>query len=132
MNKMTMTKMTAALAIVGSVSVACADGNKTTEATVPVSNDTEWSETKTTETTMGTRTYSRAQIRQVQGALNRETAVSLTEDGRMGPFTTAALRQFQAEEGLPVTGSIDTATVQALGLSDFGTERAPASVPAGW
>jgi peptidoglycan hydrolase-like protein with peptidoglycan-binding domain len=37
-------------------------------------------------------------------------------DGRFGPLTEAALREFQQHHGLPVTGALDDATRAALGL----------------
>lgn len=70
-----------------------------------------------------------ATVRRAQHALNRELAVSISVDGRIGPQTTAAIRQYQAERGLPVTGELDPATQQTLGISaEEILERAPASV----
>jgi Ni/Co efflux regulator RcnB len=37
-------------------------------------------------------------------------------DGEMGPATSEAIADFQADRGLPVTGRIDTPLVRALGL----------------
>lgn len=37
-------------------------------------------------------------------------------DGRFGPLTEAAVREFQQHHGLPVTGELDDATRTALGL----------------
>lgn len=122
--------MTSALGLLG---LGCANKDKEQEprpaATSSMSDhgDLGWSEPATTRT-MSMPVYSRSQVRRVQGALNRESAVSLEEDGRLGPLTAAALRQFQAEEGLPVTGAIDSATLQALDLSEMDADRAPASV----
>jgi hypothetical protein len=53
--------------------------------------------------------------REVQQALNRHGAV-LTVDGRSGPNTRIALRAFQNDAGLPITGRADQATLTALGL----------------
>lgn len=38
-------------------------------------------------------------------------------DGKAGPRTAAAVRAFQKDKGIPVTGTVDTATLNALGLS---------------
>ena len=38
-----------------------------------------------------------------------------TVDGQMGPVTSAALKKFQADRGIPVTGSLDAATNAQLG-----------------
>ena len=54
-------------------------------------------------------------IESVQTALNSHGA-KLTVDGRMGPKTEAALRAFQHQHHLKVTGRPDHATVQALGV----------------
>ena len=72
---------------------------------------------------------SHSQVKEAQAALNRELTIGIAEDGRMGPETRAAVRQFQTEQGLEVTGRLDTATVQALGLDGMEADRAPASVP---
>jgi hypothetical protein len=37
-------------------------------------------------------------------------------DGRLGPDTRTALTRYQIDHNLPVTGSLTTATLQALGL----------------
>jgi peptidoglycan hydrolase-like protein with peptidoglycan-binding domain len=54
-------------------------------------------------------------IESVQTALNANGA-QLTVDGRMGPKTTAALRAYQHQHNLKVTGRPDRATLQALGV----------------
>ena len=49
-------------------------------------------------------------------------------DGRLGPKTTAALRDFQKKEGLPASGRLDGQTLGRLGLaSDTATASAPPS-----
>ena len=50
----------------------------------------------------------------VQDALNRAAGTSLTVDGDFGKKTENALRDFQKQQGLPVTGKADPRTVQAL------------------
>jgi peptidoglycan hydrolase-like protein with peptidoglycan-binding domain len=54
-------------------------------------------------------------IESVQTALNSNGA-QLTVDGRMGPKTAAALREYQHHHKLKVTGRPDRATVEALGI----------------
>jgi peptidoglycan hydrolase-like protein with peptidoglycan-binding domain len=54
-------------------------------------------------------------IEAVQTALNSNGA-HLTVDGHMGPKTEAALRSFQRQHNLHVTGRPDSATVSALGI----------------
>jgi peptidoglycan hydrolase-like protein with peptidoglycan-binding domain/tellurite resistance protein len=41
-----------------------------------------------------------------------------TADGAMGARTKAAIKKFQRQEGLPVTGELDQATMHALGFPD--------------
>ncbi|GHD42625.1 hypothetical protein GCM10017083_07850 [Thalassobaculum fulvum] len=52
----------------------------------------------------------------VQRALNARGA-NLDTDGKTGPLTRAAIREFQRDAGLPITGVADPATLAALGLS---------------
>ncbi len=54
-------------------------------------------------------------IQAVQTALNSNGA-HLAVDGRMGPKTEAALRSFQRQHNLHVTGRPDSETVSALGI----------------
>jgi hypothetical protein len=54
-------------------------------------------------------------IQSVQTALNSNGA-KLTVDGRMGPKTAAALRSYQHQHSLKVTGQPDAATLKALGV----------------
>lgn len=94
---------------------------------------TDMGTTDTTSTTSGTGTISTPTssamtadtIRRLQTSLNEEGA-SLTIDGRMGPLTREALRRYQTQNNLAVTGNLDSATMDALGLS--ATDRAPSSI----
>ena len=65
--------------------------------------------------TMDSRPY----IIELQGYLRtiqraRQGNTTVPQDGYYGPNTTKAVRQFQQEEGLPVTGQVDSATWEAL------------------
>jgi lipoprotein-anchoring transpeptidase ErfK/SrfK len=55
-------------------------------------------------------------ILRVQLALSRHAISSGSLDGMMGPQTRAALRAFQQQQGLPVTGAPDSATLAELEL----------------
>ncbi|HSE33636.1 MAG TPA: YCF48-related protein [Pyrinomonadaceae bacterium] len=56
-------------------------------------------------------------VMQIQQALNK-TGYHLGEpDGKLGPGTTAALKRFQTDRHLPLTGKPDTITLAALGVS---------------
>ena len=50
----------------------------------------------------------------LQNLLNRAGFLSATPNGHYGPATTAAVRMFQAENGLSRTGSVGSATLDAL------------------
>ncbi|MBU4604442.1 MAG: peptidoglycan-binding protein [Proteobacteria bacterium] len=56
-----------------------------------------------------------AKVRALQDTLNSKGA-KLKVDGMMGKKTRMALKAFQKENGLKVTGKVDAATKKALGL----------------
>jgi peptidoglycan hydrolase-like protein with peptidoglycan-binding domain len=58
----------------------------------------------------------RASIESAQKTLKEKGHDPGPVDGVMGPQTTAALRAYQKEQGLDVTGRFDTATRAKLGL----------------
>jgi peptidoglycan hydrolase-like protein with peptidoglycan-binding domain len=53
-------------------------------------------------------------VADAQNALNSKGYDAGAADGRMGPNTRAAILKFQADNGLPQTGSLDNATRDAL------------------
>lgn len=55
-------------------------------------------------------------VRRAQEALKAGGYDVGTPDGRMGPRTTAAIRKFQSDKGLPQTGKLDPRTLAALAL----------------
>lgn len=55
-------------------------------------------------------------IANVQQALQEQGYYNDEVDGLIGPNTRAALRDFQRDQGLPVTAAIDGPTLRALGL----------------
>ena len=55
-------------------------------------------------------------IANVQTALQEQGYYDDTVDGLIGPRTRAALRDFQRDNGLPITAAIDGPTLKALGL----------------
>ena len=55
-------------------------------------------------------------VRQVQEALAREGYYHGAIDGSFGPATRNALRRYQRNHGLGVTGEIDRPVIEALGL----------------
>lgn len=55
-------------------------------------------------------------VRDVQSALARKGYYRGAIDGRMGPETRSAVRQYQRNHGLPATGDIDRGVIEALRL----------------
>jgi hypothetical protein len=55
-------------------------------------------------------------VSQVQSALAREGYYRGAIDGSFGPGTRSALRRYQRDHGLDVTGQIDRPVIEALGL----------------
>lgn len=55
-----------------------------------------------------------ARVAAAQRALTRLGYGNLTADGALGPSTGAALRQFEQDRNLPVTGELSPRTVRAL------------------
>jgi peptidoglycan hydrolase-like protein with peptidoglycan-binding domain len=69
-----------------------------------------------------------ADVRVVQERLNAAGA-SLNVDGAFGPATTAAIGAFQKSKSLPMTSSLDDATIAALGITLAGQAPGPAPSP---
>ena len=61
--------------------------------------------------------YASTTVRNVQQALNDKGFNAGPADGRWGPSTETALRQFQTAQGLPSNGVLDARTMNALGVS---------------
>ena len=55
-------------------------------------------------------------VKNAQAALNSKGYNAGTADGRMGPTTSSAISKFQADNNLPPTGTLDSATTSALGI----------------
>ena len=56
-----------------------------------------------------------AKVKAVQEALDK-AGMKLKADGIMGPKTRAAIKKYQKENGLKVTGKADKATMEKLGV----------------
>lgn len=59
---------------------------------------------------------SESQIRELQQALNKQGFDAGNVDGKWGPETEAALRNFQQKQGMQGDGQLNMQTVEALGL----------------
>jgi peptidoglycan hydrolase-like protein with peptidoglycan-binding domain len=58
----------------------------------------------------------RGDIKKVQETLRDKGYYTASVDGRMGPQTREAIRQYQKSENLPVTGRLDGETAGKLGV----------------
>lgn len=67
-------------------------------------------------------------VRRAQEALNAAGYAVGIPDGRAGSVTSAAVRRFQSDKSLPVTGVLDQLTLSALGVSESGATPGVASL----
>ena len=67
---------------------------------------------------------SAATIKSLQEALNKQ-GIQTKVDGVMGKETRAALRRYQTEHHLPVTGAPDKTTLDKLGVASGASGAAP-------
>jgi peptidoglycan hydrolase-like protein with peptidoglycan-binding domain len=60
-------------------------------------------------------------VKQAQEKLSAAGHDAGAADGKMGPKTQAALKEFQQSKGLQASGQLDQKTVAALGVSSGGS-----------
>jgi peptidoglycan hydrolase-like protein with peptidoglycan-binding domain len=82
------------------------------------------------------RGASTEQVKAVQQALKDKGHDPGTVDGKMGPKTQAALRDFQTKEGLKASGRLDADTMSKLGVeaktgAAVGGSTTPSASPSG-
>jgi peptidoglycan hydrolase-like protein with peptidoglycan-binding domain len=70
-------------------------------------------------------------VRAAQQALKDKGHDPGAVDGRLGPKTQAALREFQRAQGMESTGELDAKTADALGMTGKSTSRPGAASTAG-
>jgi len=73
---------------------------------------------------------SEATVKALQEALNKE-GIAVKADGILGDDTRAAIRQYQTQHHLPVTGEPDKATFDKLGIAGQKSEIPGGQLPAG-
>ncbi len=86
----------------------------------------------TGRSTTAARAPNPERVRAVQQALNdRNSGDEIAVDGKWGPNTRRALREFQQSNGLPQTGRLDSATVAALNLDgqNMGSGQSGTTTP---
>lgn len=97
-------------------------------ATSPTNTNSNWDANSNTQ---AQRTnLSSNQISDAQTALS-DRGYDLSVDGVVGPETRTAIKRFQAENGIPQSGELDTATLNALNITtdEMDSDRVPASTP---
>lgn len=67
------------------------------------------------------------QVKQVQQKLKQDGDYTGAVDGKLGPKTAQAVKQFQQQNGLQQTGSLDDQTLSKLGLEQ--TSGSGSSMP---
>lgn len=70
-------------------------------------------------------------VKAVQQALKDKGHDPGDVDGKMGPKTQAALRDYQQKEGLKATGRLDSETAAKLGVQASTDTSSPAASPSG-
>ena len=70
-------------------------------------------------------------VKAAQQALKDKGHDPGTIDGKMGPKTQSAIRDFQKAQGMEATGHLDAKTMQSLGMDGDKTSSAGASATAG-
>jgi len=73
---------------------------------------------------------SEATVKAFQEALNKQ-GIAVKADGLLGDDTRAAIRQYQSQHHLPVTGEPDKATLDKLGIAEQKSEVSGNRPPAG-
>src|SRR5687768_526713 len=91
-------------------------GNAPPEGTKPAAGAKKRGKTAAAKRTPASRQASETVLR-AQNALNSAGFNVGVPDGKPGTKTTAAIKKFQTEKSLPVTGKLDAITLSALGVS---------------
>ena len=68
-------------------------------------------------------------VKQAQEKLSAAGHEAGPADGKMGPQTQAALKEFQESKGLEASGQLDQKTIAALGVSESGGASTGSSAP---
>lgn len=77
----------------------------------------------------GVKNLDRNQVRSLQDALYRHGYMPGPADGILGYKTSAAIREFQKDAGLPVTGMATNETLMKLGFNAAPSGKSPQSEP---
>jgi hypothetical protein len=98
--------------------IVIVDHSRRIVAMLPIgSSSAQASERSRFSSESGAMNLSQEEIRDLQISLNEKGFNVGEPDGRLGPRTNRALKEFQQRQGLQATGHIDQRTVQALGIN---------------
>ncbi|PZO82101.1 MAG: hypothetical protein DI626_10310 [Micavibrio aeruginosavorus] len=114
---------TAAAVVISTGAMAAGDYNSSSanrpsdevSATNSESMDATASSNTTANTSVSVSGMDSGTIQSVQSSLKSE-GHSVSVDGKWGPQTASALREFQMNNDLPATGQLDTQTLAALNI----------------
>ncbi|MDC0947941.1 peptidoglycan-binding domain-containing protein [Gammaproteobacteria bacterium] len=90
------------------------EASKPDPETVPDFGDADWNNAPNSATSDNRAATDNKTVALVQKRLNVLGINAGSADGKMGPKTRAAIKAFQANSGLPETGSLDKKTIERL------------------
>ena len=131
-----------ALIVAGSMLAGSAFAQTTTPSSDPKAKESAGGAAGKSDTMKSGRAAGMAggksgEVKAVQQALKDKGHDPGAVDGKMGPKTQAALRDFQSKEGLKASGRLDTETMSKLGVeakagaSATGSSTTPSASPSG-
>ena len=109
------------IAALACTSVGAMAAANTTSATTTQSSDQSYNAQSSQSNVASQQSSSQqadsSQVSQLQQALNDKGFNAGAVDGKMGPKTKSALKQFQQKQGLTASGQLDSQTVAALSIN---------------
>lgn len=76
------------------------------------------SESKSTSAKSESKSSTQAQAQSPEIVKQAQEKLNVTADGKVGPETQKAVKEFQTSKGLEATGRLDEKTITALGVSE--------------
>jgi hypothetical protein len=126
---MELRKLAVAIAALSFAVSAGAMGDKSSGASTTGGHNatSDQSSTSSTSADDASSNADASTIRAAQQALTQKGFDAGSPDGKMGPQTQSAVKQFQEAQKLPQTGTLDAQTLAALGVSEGGRGAGAAS-----
>lgn len=116
MNKYALQLLAAGLSLGMTTAAVAADYNRTPRSSMD-STTSNVDNSASMQRTEGSVSLSSGQVRELQQKLSSEGFSPGLVDGVLGPRTRAAIRRFQEDNGLSVTGTATEETLSELGVS---------------